>query len=112
MNNLKMLRKLNKLNQTQVAKVIGIEQSTYGKYERSEIPLNEIYAKKLADFYNVSVSFILNDSNTEIVITKEQYLDLIKARDTINNIERIYSNKVEIENNYGNINFNQEGKDD
>lgn len=112
MNNLKMLRKLNKLNQTQIAKVIGIEQSTYGKYERNEIPLNEIYAKKLADFYNVSVSFILNDSNKEIVITKEQYLDLIKARDTINNIERIYSNKIKIENNFGNINFNQEAKND
>lgn len=112
MNNLKMLRKLNKLNQTQIAKVIGIEQSTYGKYERNEIPLNEIYAKKLADFYNVSVSFILNDSNKEIVITKEQYLDLIKARDTINNIERIYSNKIKIENNFGNINFNQEEKND
>ena len=107
-----MLRKLNKLNQTQIAKVIGIEQSTYGKYERNEIPLNEIYAKKLADFYNVSVSFILNDSNKEIVITKEQYLDLIKARDTINNIERIYSNKIKIENNFGNINFNQEEKND
>ena len=108
MNNLKMLRKLNNLNQTEIAKIIGIEQSTYGKYERGEIPLNEIYAKKLADFYNVSVSFILKDDISEIIITKEQYIDLIRARDTINNIEKIYSNKIKIENNYGSINFNQE----
>lgn len=105
-----MLRKLNKLNQTQIAKIIGIEQSTYAKYERGEIPLNEIYAKKLADYYNVSISFILNDKTTEIVITREQYQNLLKARDTINNIEKIYSNKVNIENNYGTINFNQEDK--
>lgn len=110
MNNLKMLRNLNKLTQTEIAKILGIEQSTYGKYERNEIPLNEIYAKKLADYYNVSVSFILNDKNTEIIITKEQYKDLLKARDTINSIEKVYSNKVNIENNYGTINFNQEDK--
>ena len=73
MNNLKMLRKLNKLNQTEIAKILSIEQSTYGKYERGEIPLNEIYAKKLADYYNVSISYILNDDNKEIIITKEQY---------------------------------------
>lgn len=110
MNNLKMLRKLNKLNQTEVAKILSIEQSTYGKYERGEIPLNEIYAKKLADYYNVSVSYILNDENKEIIITKEQYKNLLKARDTINSIEKVYANKIEINNNYGDINFNQEDK--
>lgn len=103
-----MLRKLNKLNQTEVAKILSIEQSTYGKYERGEIPLNEIYAKKLADYYNVSVSFILNDDNKDIIITKEQYKNLLKARDTINSIEKVYANKIEINNNYGDINFNQE----
>ena len=108
MNNLKMLRRLNKLNQTEVAKILSIEQSTYGKYERGEIPLNEIYAKKLADYYNVSVSFILNDDNKDIIITKEQYKNLLKARDTINSIEKVYANKIEINNNYGDINFNQE----
>lgn len=105
-----MLRKLNKLNQTEVAKILSIEQSTYGKYERGEIPLNEIYAKKLADYYNVSVSYILNDENKEIIITKEQYKNLLKARDTINSIEKVYANKIEINNNYGDINFNQEDK--
>lgn len=110
MNNLKMLRKLNKLNQTEVAKILSIEQSTYGKYERGEIPLNEIYAKKLADYYNVSISYILNDDNKEIIITKEQYKNLLKARDTINSIEKNYANKIEINNNYGDINFNQENK--
>ena len=110
MNNLKILRKLNKLNQTEVAKILSIEQSTYGKYERGEIPLNEIYAKKLANYYNVSVSYILNDENKEIIITKEQYKNLLKARDTINSIEKVYANKIEINNNYGDINFNQEDK--
>ncbi len=110
MNNLKMLRKLNKLNQTEVAKILSIEQSTYGKYERGEIPLNEIYAKKLANYYNVSISYILNDDNKEIIITKEQYKNLLKARDTINSIEKVYANKIEINNNYGDINFNQEDK--
>ena len=62
MNNLKKLRKLHNLNQSDVAKIVGIEQSTYAKYERGEIPLNEIYAKLLADYYNVSLSYLFDDS--------------------------------------------------
>lgn len=90
MNNLKKLRKLHNLNQSDIAKIIGIEQSTYAKYERGEIPLNEIYAKLLADYYQVSLSYLFDDHNKEIVITPEQFNDLIKARDTINQIEKIY----------------------
>ena len=90
MNNLKKLRKLHNLNQSDVAKIVGIEQSTYAKYERGEIPLNEIYARLLADYYNVSLSYLFDDSNKEIIITQEQLNNLIKARDTINKIEEIY----------------------
>ena len=52
--------------------------------------MNEIYAKLLADYYNVSLSYLFDDSNKEIIITQEQLNDLIKARDTINKIEEIY----------------------
>lgn len=92
MNNLKKLRKLHNLNQHDIAKIIGIEQSTYAKYERGEIPLNEIYAKLLANYYHVSLSYLFDDHNKEIVITSEQFNNLIKARDTINQIEKIYKN--------------------
>ena len=66
------IKKLHNLNQSDVAKIVGIEQSTYAKYERGEIPLNEIYAKLLADYYNVSLSYLFDDSNKEIIITQEQ----------------------------------------
>lgn len=98
MNNLKKLRKLHNLNQSDIAKIIGIEQSTYAKYERGEIPLNEIYAKLLADYYQVSLSYLFDDQNKEIVITPEQFNDLIRARDTINQIEKIYKNSESLTN--------------
>lgn len=47
------------MNQTQVAKMLGMSQTGYSKYETGEndIPTNILI--KLADFYNVSVDYIL-----------------------------------------------------
>lgn len=103
MNNLKKLRKLKNLKQAEIGKILGIEQSTYAKYERGEIPLNEEYAKKLANYYNVSVSYLLDDNNKEIVITLDQFNELLKARNTINQIEKIYTKNIT-------ININKEDK--
>ncbi len=94
------------MTQTEVAKILGIEQSTYGKYERDEIPLNFDYAKKLSQFYKVSISYLIDVQNKNITITIQQYKDLLRARDTINNIERAYKNEIKIDNNYGVININ------
>lgn len=94
MNNLKKLRKLNNLTQKDVANLLNIEQSTYGKYERDEIPLNFHYGKILANYYKVSLSYLVDIDNEEITITLQQYKDLIKARDTINSIEKIYEKKI------------------
>ena len=106
MNNLKKLRKLNNLTQTEIAKIIGVEQGTYGKYERGEIPLNFEYAKKLSEYYKVSISYLLDSKNKDITITIQQYQDLLKARDTINNIEKAYNTEKTINENYGIININ------
>ncbi|MBQ7504476.1 MAG: helix-turn-helix transcriptional regulator [Ruminococcus sp.] len=47
------------MNQTQIAKMLGMSQTGYSKYETGEndIPTNILI--KLADFYNVSVDYIL-----------------------------------------------------
>ncbi|MBQ4644324.1 MAG: helix-turn-helix transcriptional regulator [Clostridia bacterium] len=57
------LREDKDLNQTKVAKVLGMSQTGYSKYETGEndIPTNILI--KLADFYDVSVDYILNRTN-------------------------------------------------
>lgn len=58
------LREDNDLTQTQVAEYLICDQSLYSKYERGERPLPLELADKLADYYGVSVDYLLG--RTEI----------------------------------------------
>ena len=60
MEKLKELRKKNKLTQQQLAQFLGITVSAYGNYElgQREPPIE--YLCKLADYFGVSVDYILD----------------------------------------------------
>ena len=62
------LREDNDLNQTQVAKYLGMSQTGYSKYETGENDLPTSVLIKLAEFYNTSIDYLLEQ--TEI---KERY---------------------------------------
>lgn len=53
------LREDNDLTQKQIAEYLMCDQSLYSKYERGEreIPLNLIV--RLADYYNVSIDYLV-----------------------------------------------------
>ena len=53
------LREDRDLKQKEIADYLMCDQSLYSKYERQERPLPLEYADKLADFYNVSVDYLL-----------------------------------------------------
>ena len=53
------LREDKDLNQTQIAKILGMSQTGYSKYETGENDLPTVILIKLADFYDVSVDYIL-----------------------------------------------------
>lgn len=57
--NLRELRESNNLNQTQVAKILGISQQVYSRYERelNELPIRHLI--RLCEFYNVSSDEVL-----------------------------------------------------
>ena len=52
------LREDSDLTQTDVARLLGIQQTVYSRYERGfqTIPLEHLI--KLADYYNVSLDFL------------------------------------------------------
>jgi DNA-binding XRE family transcriptional regulator len=55
------LRKERSATQADMAKLLGVERTTYGKYETGGIqPPTEIMLK-LADYYSVSVDFLLGN---------------------------------------------------
>ena len=53
------LREDNDLTQKQIAEILICDQSLYSKYERGERPLPLEYAEKLADYYGVSVDYLI-----------------------------------------------------
>ena len=60
---LKILRINAGLKQTDIADILGIQQTVYSRCERGfqTIPLH--FLIKLADFYNTSTDYILNRTN-------------------------------------------------
>ena len=68
-NRLKVIRKFKGLTQTEVAKVLNITQSQYGKYENGKTSISMENAKKLAEYYGVSVPYLLglDDDSTDTI---------------------------------------------
>ena len=56
------------LNQTQVAKMLGMSQTGYSKYETGENDVPTQVLIKLSRFYNTSVDYILGETDK-----KERY---------------------------------------
>ena len=54
------MREDKDLNQTQVAKVLGMSQTGYSKYETGENDIPTTILIKLSDFYNVSIDYLLD----------------------------------------------------
>lgn len=57
------LREDKDLNQTQIAKILGMSQTGYSKYETGENDIPTGILIKLADFYGVSIDYLLSQTN-------------------------------------------------
>lgn len=62
------LREDRDLNQTEVAKILEMSQTGYSKYETGENDIPTAILIKLARFYNTSIDYLLNETDT-----KERY---------------------------------------
>lgn len=69
---LKMLREEKGISRRQVSLAIGLEQSTYGKFESEQKAPGRDIVQKLADFYNVTTDYLLGR-------TEERRTDEISA---------------------------------
>lgn len=65
------LREDKDLNQTQMAKIIGMSQTGYSKYETGENDVPTSILIKLAEFHKTNVDYILGLTNN-----KAYYKDL------------------------------------
>lgn len=58
--NLRAIREDNDIKQKDIAKYLNVSQNTYSQYETGVISLTAEVLIKLADYYNVSVDFLLD----------------------------------------------------
>ena len=65
---LRDLREDRDMNQTEIAKLLFTSQTVYSRYERGfqTIPVEHLLI--LADFYNVSIDYILGRTNNKKLI--------------------------------------------
>ena len=63
--NIRNLRIDNGHTQTEIARYLGISQNTYSQYEIGVLNYPIDVLMKLADFYNVSVDYLLGRTNVK-----------------------------------------------
>lgn len=89
---LRELRKEAKLTQAEVAKLLNVSESAYGYYEQGRNDISNSSIKKLAQRYNVSVAYILCESNNKDPQNEKVERDIAK---------RLEAFRKEIENSDG-----------
>ncbi len=57
------LREDHDMNQTQIAKMLGMSQTGYSKYETGENDIPTGILIKLANYYNTSIDYLLGQTN-------------------------------------------------
>ncbi len=60
---LRDLREDNDITQNQIALILNVKQNTYSQYEngKREVPIDVLW--KLADYYNVSIDYLVGRQN-------------------------------------------------
>lgn len=61
--NLRGIREDRDIKQKDIAKVLNVSQNTYSQYETGVISLTAEVLVKLADYYNVSIDYLLDRTN-------------------------------------------------
>ena len=67
MNNLKALRKAKGLTQVELARFLGISQNNYSYWENGKVKIDNDSLKKLADFYGVSIDYLLGRADDTVL---------------------------------------------
>lgn len=60
---LRILRKNHNLTQSKLADILSCSQRVYSNYERGDLDIPTDLLIKLADYYKVSIDFILDRTN-------------------------------------------------
>ena len=72
MNRMKLLREQHNLSQTDLAKILNISRQSYNFYENEKRDPDTTMLIRIADFFNVSLDYLLGRTNAPSPITQEK----------------------------------------
>ena len=82
MNNIRKLRTLRNITQQDLANEIHVERTSVGKYEKYDVLPNKEVLFRLADFFQVSLDYLLgyssNTEETKLTLEQKQLLKLFE----------------------------------
>lgn len=61
--NIKAIREDNDLTQSHMAKLLNVSQNTYSQYETGKIEWTASSLVKIADYFDISVDYLLDRTN-------------------------------------------------
>jgi len=70
------MREDRDLNQTEIAKYLGVRQTAYSKYELGQRSMTPEVLVKLANFHNTSVDYLLGCRGVTISSTRKKMFTL------------------------------------
>lgn len=90
MNRIRLLRENNNLRQIDVAEATGIDQKTLSNYETGKTNPDSYSLIKLADFFNVSIDYIVGRIDIQISDSESVIARLTKIQKEIEDIKKYY----------------------
>lgn len=80
-NRLKALRVSKDLKQSDLAAILGVSSSAIGSYERCERQPTYELLNKYAQYFNVSIDYMLCNSQEKITVEQYQHLTTLELSD-------------------------------
>ncbi len=93
LKNLKKLREENNLSQTELARKLHVSQQVIAKYETSDTLPSSNMMIRIADFFNVSIDYLVDRTEIETRIDVIQESSLSRCEDYILREFRKYDDK-------------------
>ena len=86
-NRIKDLREDMDLRQIDVANATGIDQKTLSNYETGKTNPDSYALNKLADFFNVSIDYLVGRVNTNILSKNDIYDEITKIQEKLEDLK-------------------------
>lgn len=89
---LKLLRESNHLSQKELANIIGVTDRSLSNYESNKTFPDIIIAHKIADFFGVSLDYLISPEDEFIIETTDKYGNVgkVQAQKIIDETDKLF----------------------